>query len=43
MKWKLPLSTLGVRVGLFSAFFGFKAWKSPRQPSLTGFPKTRDI
>ena len=32
MKWKIPLSTLGVRVGLFSAFFGFKAWKSLRQP-----------
>ena len=30
MKWKIPRSTLGVRVGLFSAFFGFKAWKSLR-------------
>jgi hypothetical protein len=32
MKWKISLSTLGVGVGLFAAFFGFKAWKSLRQP-----------
>lgn len=32
MKWKIPLSSVLVGIGLFAVFFGFKARKSLRQP-----------
>lgn len=32
VSFKIILSTVVVGVGLFAAFFGFKAWKSLRQP-----------
>jgi hypothetical protein len=42
-RWNLiqnPLSTVAVGVGLFAAFFGFRAWNSLRQPvSELEFPK----
>ncbi|PYT48970.1 MAG: hypothetical protein DMG43_16445, partial [Acidobacteria bacterium] len=32
VKWRTIFSTVAVGIGLFAMFFGFKAWKSLRQP-----------